>query len=159
MKVKNDFITNSSSTSFIINEKNTKEVAKRIVNIIFSEWESHGYGPDDIFRENIYNAIEKLSDNDNILIPFTCNYETFIYTYKGQIIVDTCWNHNWSSLNIIGNYRSECDEYNLEYNSMKDNLEFINIESGLIRTKDEHLRIIWKKYDDTFNTSMGKYKP
>jgi hypothetical protein len=37
--------------------------------------------------------------NEGIIIPFTCNYETFIYPVKdGECYIETCNNHPWQDV-------------------------------------------------------------
>ena len=102
MKIRNGFVSNSSSSSFIIARKNatTAEVALFMLFEVLSdsiEWES-----DDIIEEDreqkIRAAIKWLDKNQQynepIFIPWTCNYSTFIWRNK-YICVDTCNNHDF----------------------------------------------------------------
>jgi hypothetical protein len=98
MKIKRDFITNSSSTSFILTDSytDTKDIATEIVNIIFEEWRLDGE-----INENYASQIQKniimLRKNENIMIPFSINEETFIFRLEdGNFYIQTCNNHYWA---------------------------------------------------------------
>lgn len=91
MKTRSGFVSNSSSSSFIIrNEHNTIELAK------------------DMIACKSYNSIELLNRftellkvnvvHNNIPIMFpSINYETYIYPINGDIYIDTCNNENWGA--------------------------------------------------------------
>ena len=145
MKIKSDFVTNSSSCSFIVSGTSTKRLAKKIVDIIFKETEEYftEYSKDEEFKKKIYKTIKELNSNENILIPFSCNYETFISKTKDEksICVDTCTNHCWDDLKIIDYLGPDCsDDDGKRYDEEMDyqgTLEFINIQNGKKGSKHE----------------------
>ncbi len=148
MKKKIDFITNSSSSSFILpaSIKDTKDVAKQMVDIIFKEWKEFDNKPDEEYSKQIYDNIKKLNKDENIMIPFSCNYETFIFRMEdGRIFVDTCNNHDWEfSMNIDEHFSP--DDY-VENEEKKRNKQiFVNIESGVKDTKKNLLDIINEEF-------------
>ena len=147
MKIKSDFVTNSSSSSFIVNYKNTKITAKKMTDIIFEDWKYFSEPVSEEFKNKIHKTIEKLKDDENILIPFSTNYETFIFRNDdGRIYVDTCQNHDWENeLDIIEHFNP--DDYDEEKESIKDNMSFINIKTEIIGTKSELLEIINKEFE------------
>lgn len=75
------------------------------------DWESRSYGEWER-PKSFYSALEWLSDNiefDNaLLIPWSTNYETFIWRgAEDEIFVTTCNNHDWSLL--AGSYETDYD--------------------------------------------------
>ena len=150
MKKKLDFVTNSSSSSFILSDsiKDTKTVAKQMVDLIFKEWKEFDRNPDEEFSKKIFDNIKKLDKDENIMIPFSCNYETFIYRLEnGKIFVDTCNNHDWErTMDIIEHFNP--DDYDEKEEERTNNLTFVNIETGVRDTKENHFNTILKELNE-----------
>ncbi len=103
MKVRNGFVSNSSSSSFIIEGDATiSQVALTMMYEIrhcWSEWkekDAFDWTPPESFGK----AIQWLTDNrdydEPLLLPWSTNEETFIWRHDGIIMVKTCNNHDWS---------------------------------------------------------------
>lgn len=129
MKIRNGFVSNSSSSSFIVLANSSINVYRRMIRILEREsnyhWCISDY-EDDLMRK-------KPDDfNMGIYMPYTCNYETYIFPAKdGKCVVHTCNNHYWS--NIINEFIDEGagfwpDETN------DDKTEFIDVTTGKINT-------------------------
>lgn len=139
MKLKQDFVTNSSSSSFIVSGSSIKDLTKQMVDIVFNEWKKEGFVKSDNYEENVYKAIDELEQNQAVMIPFTCNYETFISRITDDtMFVDTCNNHDWTGLNIV-DYNGESTEDD------QDQILFTNICSGEVGTKKELIDLAYKK--------------
>jgi len=152
MRIKTDFVTNSSSTSFIIDDGRTIiQVAFEILDIIekkclddkYTEWYKTEDGKARIDGDfsRVLNAKKQIKylkyfRDINIFIPFTTYISTFIYkefcTFS-KIRVDTSDHHNWNSINY---------KYFLEMDKCYDighDLKFINIEDRTINSRDKSI--------------------
>lgn len=93
MKVRAGFVSNSSSSSFILDNNTYPTVFKAAEAMLDvrtqDEW------PDCPEKPMIAKA-RQLGVDEDIAVTFsTCNYETFIFRHKGEIYVSTCNNHPW----------------------------------------------------------------
>lgn len=100
MKIRNGFISNSSSSSFILNnatELTTLELAKEMIIIRDKDWEVDR----SLTAENIdklFEKVKKANINEDISLTFvTTNYETIITKQNNNIYVSTCNNHGFFS--------------------------------------------------------------
>lgn len=84
------FVSNSSSSSFIIDEKAYKNVFELSCEMIRIRDEDYGFGSDKELLNSIKNSDK--DPNSNICFP-TCNYDTYIMKFKDSYIVASCNNH------------------------------------------------------------------
>jgi hypothetical protein len=150
MKRKLDFVTNSSSSSFIFTDKELtiRDAAIDMIELIVHEYKTDfpGHGKCS-WAASAKKKLKKLDSNTNLILPWSCNYPSFLYRDSdGNIRVDTSWNHKWE--NLI-NTTMHTMEYDLEYKrSQKQN--FFNLQTGKLKTRIEHRIDEWlyfqKKY-------------
>lgn len=104
MKIKSKPVTNSSSTSFIVRNRQPIEIVKDMLKIQFNynrEWvSSRPLSEIEYFNEREKRVTNWIADNkdfkENICIPWTTNYETFIYRdWFERCVVFTCNNIGW----------------------------------------------------------------
>jgi len=101
MKIRNGFVSNSSSSSFIINcvneTKNVRDVAtlmikKQIEQIElekWGDWEEHIK-----IKEQRIKDLESIDDSLGVHFP-SVNYDTWIKKVCNQILISTCNNEDW----------------------------------------------------------------
>jgi len=117
MKIRQGFVSNSSSSSFIVAEKNlttTARTALMMISIIMEEYENDGWGLPEGVDEAVEFLLHNMDFDKPICFPWGINYETFICRTPGGIFVDTCNNHPW------WNYFKcdDADENDGEYNTL-----------------------------------------
>lgn len=117
MKIRNGFVSNSSSSSFIVNANSTMEVFNKIISIVQNEYEDYPDGKK-LWKKYHYDGVMRFKEshdedfNGGIIIPFTCNYDTFIFPSKdGKCLVETCHNHDWSDLPIYKYVENRFEHY------------------------------------------------
>ena len=91
MKIRTGFVSNSSSSNFIIDNSydTVFDLATNMLEIRNSD--SASWGRDEF--KNISKAIRAGRDLDTPIYFSTCNYDTFIKKVLGFYIVTTCNNH------------------------------------------------------------------
>jgi len=134
MKLRTGFVSNSSSSSFIIHNATTIEVFKVMLMCYFKNLANYDYISKEEFEEtleskkykaNLFLAKHNNTKDINIMIPYTCNYETVIVQDGNNVLVNTCNNHNWDDLyDAFKKIESKYDE------DVVDNVACYNIETG-----------------------------
>jgi hypothetical protein len=104
MKIRLGFVSNSSSSSFLLKNTTCKEVAISMLGD--GEKHSENNWPDGIFNSNKFvDKVNKLTDNQAVTFKVG-GFETYIFKYNDFICVDTCNNIYWDDI-----YRFEYPEF------------------------------------------------
>lgn len=123
MKIRNGFVSNSSSMSFIVNKSKfatIKDLAKAMIDFM-AEDDPEYYGGDR--HKEFLEQLEKAPDVDALTF-YSCNYDTNIYDDGNKYYVETCNNHDgWSFLNDLdySNFTIKNDFYDIHKEKSEDN--------------------------------------
>jgi hypothetical protein len=122
MKIRNGFVSNSSSSSFVLKKNdifpNSYSLAASMIKI--REWEN-----DDELIKFLFNKIEKGETYKNISFR-SCNYDTYIIEEGDYLFCETCNNHSHWDITNYGQYVSKneiptdiAEEYMNEYGEVE----------------------------------------
>ena len=103
MKVRNGFVSNSSSSSFVVTNQTVRAFAEQVVKLMYDD-SSEGYINSKEWKALKTAECKKLNPNIPIRIA-TCNYDTYIYPFHNYLIVSTCNNYDWSVLIQLDTYQ------------------------------------------------------
>ena len=91
MKTRQGFVSNSSSSSFILSKDSYDSVFDLAKEMIPArDWESDN----DLIKKIEEAEIRGMDPNTSISFN-SCNYETYIVKYKDYYLISTCNNHCW----------------------------------------------------------------
>jgi|ADurb_Leu_01_Slu_FD_contig_123_22720_length_22427_multi_4_in_0_out_1_4 hypothetical protein len=158
MKTKLDFVTNSSSSSFIFTDKDLtiREATIQMLDLVVKEYIEYfgGTAKKYSWLASAKRKLKVVEPNINIVFPWSTNYETFLYRdSSGNIRVDTCNNHHWEDLPF--DIREICD-FDDEYKkSLSQN--FFDLQKGKIKTRVQRQIDEWKKYSKLYPNSDNNY--
>lgn len=125
MKIRSGFVSNSSSSSFIVKVGHPFKTALEVAEYMIPhrEWESDA--------ERLAQIQEmKIDDKQYDAISFqSCNYETFIAHEDGYFLIETCNNHDWD----MYRYHTSCpmdvtDGYGEYLHKLSTSRPFYNLE-------------------------------
>jgi len=127
MKIRGGFVSNSSSSSFIVKDHDldtTGKVALMMVAKIAEEWVAEGEQTTNELERAIDFLYENLNIDDPICFPWSTNYETFIWRRSdGSIFVDTCNNNDW--IDVLDVEYSDIDHYDIR--KERENIAFTDL--------------------------------
>lgn len=107
MKVRIGFVSNSSSSSFVIPKKEYSSVFDLAKKMIPSrDWQD---SDNELIRKIEESEIRGMDKNTSICFQ-SCNYETYIVLYKDYYLVSTCNNHSWDIDGTLGFFPKDLKE-------------------------------------------------
>jgi len=147
MKTRKAFVSNSSSSSFMMHGGNIEEIAIHMLKTIiedFSEYDRE----DDVdkihardykrWKSNLKLALKRQDVKDGALgitMP-SCNYDTYLVMNEDYLYITTCNNHAWGFSGI--NYE-DYEEYTSIKNMVKSKMYF-NVRNKLIHSYEHYDR-------------------
>ena len=101
MKIRDGFVSNSSSSSFVINcvgkTKTVYDVVKLMINLQIQRIKEEKWGD---WQKNVrvkkqwLKKLKNVGVNHSVEFP-SCNYDTWIKKIGNQILISTCNNEDW----------------------------------------------------------------
>lgn len=143
MKIRNGFVSNSSSSSFVLSGTCTNLVAKQMLNVVFQDWnewdDSAAKKKDTKVRYRLLcKNLAKAPADVPITLPST-NYETYICKLPdGKIYVSTCNNHDWSVLNYREDLSDGADG-DSELERYADTLWYFDVNDCSLHSRGFHI--------------------
>lgn len=126
MKIRNGFVSNSSSSSFILDNKyKTSEIAITMLEHLDRERDDYNRLQNEIKKyKTLINNYPDLEDI-NTFFPWSTNYDTYIFKHNNLIYINTCNNDNFYI--VLSEYISGSDD---EFN--RSMLWFYDISCDLL---------------------------
>jgi hypothetical protein len=142
MKLRQGFVSNSSSSSFIIGHNDIGMIATSMLNVIIQDW-ADGKGPSKMHKEwqnNLKIALKRqdvLEGKIGITMP-SCNYETYIFVYNNKVYISTSHNHEWKLDYRENGHGSDDGDDDIVHGKVKDR-QYFNVKNRLIHSKAEYI--------------------
>lgn len=150
MKIRNGFVSNSSSSSFIIEGGDVIDIASRMLSCVLGEdpdWPSEEIAHR--WRHNLESASRDAKVKDgSVGITFpSCNYDTYILKEDNKVYIATCNNTDWSCIQDDASWGGGGADYGDEDECYKrvEKKDFFDLRNGLIHSCDKYPDD-WNKY-------------
>lgn len=117
-----------------------------MIGVVYEEYKEYDDGAwwKQHHEENVMRFEESHTNdfNDGIIIPFTCNFETYIFpAQNGQCYIETCNNHPWEEV------FPDMFEDETEYRHYSDDkTPFVNVSTGEMTTAKKFGDDLYKKF-------------
>jgi hypothetical protein len=142
MKIRNGFVSNSSTSSFIITGESIFYIAQHMINVYFDDSRDFFDSKSEFkeYKKNLLNNFQKAKkskkiQNDKIGITFpSCNQDTYLLSKNDKIYILTCNNHPWE---INGRDIFESNEGN-EVDKVINEGMFYDLKNDVIRSGDKY---------------------
>jgi len=148
MKMRYGFVSNSSSSSFIINNASVEDIATRMLNVVIQEFEDWDNVTDEekalhvTWKKNLLNAFKNDSvKNGDIGITMpSCNYNTYIAKKGDDVYISTSGNHYWGDISNDASYfgGGEDDGAADDTYEVINNSNYFNIENNKIHSVEQY---------------------
>jgi len=164
MKIRNGFVSNSSSSSFIISDNDfptVRSLATYMIKQIIKEYKYEIKAGNehyiDYINENkkYISDLKKIDENQSVCFP-SCNYETYIRKIGDCYLVATCNNHDWNLWDYYSNLTESAKNVLKELlEKYKDSKEHDIIENILDGSSYESYWTFGNDFYDIHHNIMG----
>jgi hypothetical protein len=141
MKLRRGFVSNSSSSSFIIGNSDIGSIAKYMLDVVIKDW-TKGKISDEHkqWKNNLKIALKRqdiLDGKIGITMP-SCNYETYIFIKNDRIYISTSHNHEWKLDNVTRSGDGSDGGDSDAVHGIIGELNYFNVRNRLIHSKAEY---------------------
>jgi len=159
MKIRNGFVSNSSSSSFIISTECFPTVRSLATYMLKQKINEYQHDPDVEFKklDKLYiKRLKKIDENQAVSFP-SCNYDTYIKKVGDCYLVSTCNNTDWDlweyTTRLTEQTKEELNELKKYFTDKGDNDALRQIE--YIFDHDSDFSLLGNDYYDLRKEIIG----